>query len=98
VTFDPVCLFHGKRWSEHEGGRCLYCCLCFKTLTPDECAVDADGQKWDMCVPCFEAEEASAAATDTTREPRDESGYPGIQGLEAIDRMRSRQAGERQET
>lgn len=34
---DPYCLHHGKRRSEHEGGRCLYCCICFKTLTPEEC-------------------------------------------------------------
>lgn len=49
MAIDPVCAFHGKRWSEHEGGHCLYCCICFKTLTPDECAADADGQKWDVC-------------------------------------------------
>jgi hypothetical protein len=46
---DPVCAIHGKKWSEHEGGKCLYCCICFKPLTPDECAVDSDGQKWDVC-------------------------------------------------
>jgi hypothetical protein len=48
-VIDPVCLIHGKRWSAHEGGRCLYCCICFKALTPDECAVDSEGQKWDVC-------------------------------------------------
>jgi hypothetical protein len=46
MSVDPVCLFHGKRRSEH---RCLYCCICFWPLTPEECAVDSDGQKWDVC-------------------------------------------------
>lgn len=46
---DPVCVFHGMKWSEHEGGRCLYCCICFKTLTPDECAIDYEGVRWDVC-------------------------------------------------
>jgi hypothetical protein len=49
MAIDPVCAIHGKRWSEHEGGRCLYCCICFKELTPDECVVDISGQKWDVC-------------------------------------------------
>jgi hypothetical protein len=52
MTFDPVCAMHGKRWSEHEGGRCLYCCQCFKSLTPEECSVLPDGSRVDVCVPC----------------------------------------------
>lgn len=35
--------------SEHI---CLYCCLCFKSLTPKECNVRADGAKEDVCKPC----------------------------------------------
>jgi hypothetical protein len=58
---DPVCLIHGKRWSEHEGGRCLYCCLCFKPLEPEECWADADGQKWDLCQECGESEQIAEA-------------------------------------
>ena len=27
----------------------LMCCICFSGLTPEECAVDTDGQKWDVC-------------------------------------------------
>lgn len=46
---DPTCTLHGKRFSEHDGGRCLYCCICFKPLTPDDCAVDRVGEKWDVC-------------------------------------------------
>jgi hypothetical protein len=47
---DPVCLFHGRRWSEHEDGRCLYCCICFNSnLTHETCATDSEGQKWDVC-------------------------------------------------
>ena len=49
AAIDPTCAFHGKKWSEHDHGRCLYCCICFKTLTPDECAEDLKGQKWDVC-------------------------------------------------
>lgn len=55
---DPYCLHHGKRRSEHEGGRCLYCCICFKTLTPEECWADPDGQKWNMCEQCGNTEGA----------------------------------------
>jgi len=46
---DPFCAHHGKRLSEHEGGRCLYCCICYKELTPEECVVDIAGDKWDVC-------------------------------------------------
>lgn len=49
---DPTCLIHGKKWSEHELGFCLYCCLCFKSLTPDECHVLPNGKKEDVCKPC----------------------------------------------
>lgn len=48
-AIDPVCLLHGMRWSEHEFGRCLYCEICFKTLTPDECVTDANGERWNVC-------------------------------------------------
>lgn len=27
----------------------LMCCICFSGLTPEQCAVDAEGQKWDVC-------------------------------------------------
>lgn len=49
TAIDPVCAFHGKKLSEHEDGRCLYCCVCYKPLTPDECVVDTTGTKWDTC-------------------------------------------------
>lgn len=25
------------------------CAICFTALTPEECAEDAEGQKWDLC-------------------------------------------------
>jgi hypothetical protein len=50
---DPVCLVHGKKMSEHE---CLYCCLCFKPLTKEECAFLPDGQREDICVECRKLE------------------------------------------
>lgn len=50
---DPVCLIHGKRMSEHD---CLYCCLCFTPLTPEQCHVREDGQKEDVCLKCAKQE------------------------------------------
>lgn len=52
---DPVCLVHHKRLSEHE---CLYCCLCFKPLTPDECNELPDGTREDVCKECAALEAA----------------------------------------
>lgn len=54
--FDSVCLAHGKRQSEHEYNQCLYCALCFKQLTLEECNVLADGRREDVCVPCAKEE------------------------------------------
>lgn len=48
-----VCVMHGKLYEEHI---CLYCCLCFKDLTYDECHVTTDGLREDVCIPCAEAE------------------------------------------
>ena len=48
-NIDPVCLIHGLKYSEH---RCLYCCLCFSTLTEDQCHTREDGVKEDVCIPC----------------------------------------------
>jgi hypothetical protein len=50
---DPVCLVHGKRLSEHD---CLYCCLCFVSLTPEECHIGPDGRREDVCNECAELE------------------------------------------
>ena len=56
MAIDPVCIIHGKRMSEHH---CLYCCLCFKSLTPEECNVLEDGTKEDVCKPCAAKEQAA---------------------------------------
>lgn len=56
---DPVCAIHGKRRSEH---RCLYCCLCFRSLEPGECAYRPNGDREDVCVPCAEREQATTQA------------------------------------
>lgn len=53
---DPICLLHGKRRSQHV---CLYCCLCFKDLTPADCD---NGE--DVCRECAIAERSPR------REPR----------------------------
>lgn len=54
---DPVCLVHGKKMSEHD---CLYCCLCFKPLTPEQCTMGTSGFKEDVCAEC---------RTEESREP-----------------------------
>ena len=51
---DPTCTIHGLKMSEHD---CLYCCLCYRDLTPDECHVDAAGVRWDVCNECAERED-----------------------------------------
>ena len=68
MPIDPVCAIHGKPQSEHEGGRCLYCCICFKPLTLDECAIDANGQKWDVC-------QGDCAIEAGVRKSEEEHGY-----------------------
>jgi len=50
---DPVCLFHGLKRSEHV---CLFCCLCFEDLTPEECNLLPDGTREDVCHNCFRGE------------------------------------------
>lgn len=54
TKIDPVCLIHGKKMSEHI---CLYCCLCFKSLTVEQCHVRADGIRIDVCNECVEKED-----------------------------------------
>lgn len=56
---DSVCVFHGRKQSEHV---CLYCCICFRDLTPDECSTDGDGVQWDVCNPCAELERSANEA------------------------------------
>ena len=56
APIDPTCAFHGIKWSEHEGGRCLHCPLCFRSDLGYPKHVDADGQMWDVCVECVEME------------------------------------------
>lgn len=55
---DPVCLVHGLPLSQHN---CLYCCLCYMTMTPEECNVTEDGSREDVCVPCATAEKLAGA-------------------------------------
>lgn len=50
---DPVCLIHGLKYSEHH---CLYCCLCYRPLTEEECNVNDDGEKEDVCKECAKQE------------------------------------------
>lgn len=53
---DPTCSLHGIPWSQHPEGRCLYCCLCFKTLTYETCHLLPDGTREDVCDECAEKE------------------------------------------
>ena len=50
---DPVCLMHGKKMSKHT---CLYCCLCWKDLTPEDCNITENGKKEDVCKGCARKE------------------------------------------
>ncbi len=50
---DPFCLIHGKKQSEHD---CLYCCMCFEELKPEDCFVNKAGIKEDVCESCGERE------------------------------------------
>jgi hypothetical protein len=52
-VIDPVCLAHGLPESEHL---CIVCCLCFRVLTVEECAV-VNGMRTDICVECAAAEQ-----------------------------------------
>jgi hypothetical protein len=52
---NAVCLIHGKKHSEHD---CLYCGLCFKPLTVDECAYLPNGKREDVCIECAMDERA----------------------------------------
>lgn len=55
MTVDPVCVFHGKRRSEHV---CLYCCLCFRSDLPVEAFhQEPDGTRVDVCESCWEGEQ-----------------------------------------
>ena len=56
---EPVCLMHGIPWRLHELGRCLYCCLCFRELTVEECHLQPDGVRIDVCNDCVALEEAA---------------------------------------
>jgi len=49
AKIDPICLLHGKKRSEHV---CLYCCICFEDLTPEECNIRPDGKREDTCKAC----------------------------------------------
>lgn len=54
MIIDPVCLFHGLKHSEHV---CLYCSHCFNTsLSIEDFWQDENGDRWDICMECFEAE------------------------------------------
>ena len=55
---DPVRLCCGRRQSEHDTtGICptgtVMCAYCFNVVTPDELAIDADGNRVDVCCTCY---------------------------------------------
>lgn len=58
---DPVCLFHGKKASEHI---CLYCCLCFDTLTLEQCFINEQNRREDVCKKCAEQERKYAESAE----------------------------------
>lgn len=47
------CTLHGKKPVEHVDGYCLYCCVCFTTLTKETCTPDpVTGHLEDVCAEC----------------------------------------------
>ena len=56
MTYNPdwICLIHGKKMSEHD---CLYCCLCFKPLTIEQCHLLPNGKREDVCNDCADKEQ-----------------------------------------
>lgn len=64
LEFDPVCLVHGKKMSEHY---CLYCCLCFKPLTFEECHIKDNGEREDVCEDCAAQEEKLELVKDVMK-------------------------------
>lgn len=60
TEIDPTCLIHGLKKSEHE---CLYCCLCFKSLTIAEYHIREDGMREDVCEDCATQEAAAVPST-----------------------------------
>ncbi len=54
-VIDPVCVFHGKKHSQHD---CLYCGLCFEDLTPEECTPNDEGELENICAECRRMENA----------------------------------------
>lgn len=69
MVTDPFCAIHGKRWSEHAEGRCLYCCLCFKPLTVEECHLLPGGLREDVCEPCALLESLAVRAIQPQQQP-----------------------------
>lgn len=53
AKFDPVCVIHGLKYSEHQ---CIYCCLCFKSLVIEECNITETGGREDVCFECAKNE------------------------------------------
>jgi hypothetical protein len=53
-----ICTMHGRKLSEHL---CLFCCLCFKDLTVEQCHTLPDGTKEDVCNECAEKEQTETA-------------------------------------
>lgn len=40
----------------------LICCICYSGLTPEQCAVDTSGQRWDVCSLKHNSENCAAQA------------------------------------
>lgn len=66
----PVKLCCGQR---HWGIVCpdskVMCCLCFDRFDQSQLARDEEGEKWDICWPCWVADQLALAKKE--REARD---------------------------
>jgi hypothetical protein len=56
-SHDPVCVFHGKKRSEHN---CVVCCLCYRDLGLADCHVLLDGLKENVCHACADDEKTQS--------------------------------------
>lgn len=44
------------QWANYDPQKFM-CCLCYEILDISACAIDTDGSKIDICVPCIDLEE-----------------------------------------
>ena len=65
VPWVPVRLCCGtQHWGPVCPGGMVMCCICFARVPVSELFTDRDGDRWDVCRACGEAEETRNLPTD----------------------------------